>query len=467
MTQNTNTFHETLHDFENLEQELELPKWTINDVYIWKLLRHRLFREYRERRLKLETAHPEKQKLKSKKTKHALKFLSHSFTNNPFLARGLDVQRIIIPGGRKIIHQGQYINPISYSAWKPPHNQNSIILERHSPLYPKKHPEAFSYDFLRYLGHAIAQTVHVSISDQDQKIISDIESFFYKASKEKPLELAPLIKNTVKSFVGNKIILRIFLAKFKPRYLYIVCGYGLEAPISAAHELGIKTVEFQHGPTTRGHVGYDFKRWNYVPYFPDHMLAFGHNWYAYTHFPSHCVIDPVGYPLLEDKISLAKKHTQRNPKQLLILSQGPFANIIIIYAAEFAARRPDWHIVIRPHPSESPESLQNRMQKITCSQNWHINKESTLEENTNSSSVALGVSSTSIIQALLAGCRVAILDIPQNTGYFDLLVSEGNASKVESGQELAEVIDDLPTGNARGYFSEPVRDIVNHVEKSH
>jgi hypothetical protein len=41
---------------------------------------------------------------------------------------------------------------------------------------------------------------------------------------------------------------------------------------------------------------------------------------------------------------------------------------------------------------------------------------------------------------------------------------DGHARKVKDGEELADVVDDLPVGSARGYFAEPVENVVAHVE---
>lgn len=274
------------------------------------------------------------------------------------------------------------------------------------------------------------------------------------------------VKKAVKSFVGLRKVSTAFLRRTRPSHLYVVWSYGCEAPIAAAQDLSIATVEFQHGTIGRGHLGYDFKDWQAAPYFPDRILAFGPDWFRDVHFPKSCSIEIIGYKPLEELIAEANQQTERCPRQLLILSQGPFADQLLQHAASFSALRPDWEVVIRPHPSENPDQLRRQMAAIATTANWRVEKQPSLQEHTAASSAVFGVHSTALIEALLAGCRVALLNGPTSGGYFDALARGGHAAQVRNGEELAQVIDNLPGGSARGYFASPVEDIVAYVEGS-
>ena len=98
--------------------------------------------------------------------------------------------------------------------------------------------------------------------------------------------------------------------------------------------------------------------------------------------------------------------------------------------------------------------------------NWVVEEGPSLQDHAAASTVAFGAYSAALIEALLAGCRIAFLDIMNSGIFFDALIREGHAVKVENGEELAQIINDLPDGNARGYFTKPVDDIVERVEHS-
>lgn len=464
MNYNITTFFQALEAFEKLEQDLELSEWTINGVYVWKLLRFQLFREFRTRLGIAEVAHPEKVRLKKSKAQMILDFPKPFLFRNPFLKAGTDTTRIIIPHDRKREYIGKLVDPISYPAWQPPYNKNSIVLDKTSPLNPDPLSGAPSYEVFARFALVFRQAIRVKLKDRDRSRILEIERRFPSGPNTTSLNLEFRVRKATRTFLGLKNVFKLFLKKTRPTYLYCVVGYGKEAPIAAAQELGIKAVEFQHGSMGRGHFGYDFKNWSYVPYFPDLMLAFGETWFSSVYFPDTCKIDPIGYKLFEESINQVKLSINRNPDQLLVLSQGPVANELVAHVAVFAAQRPDWHVLLRPHPSENPAILRDEMNRHAATSNWMVDKEQSLEEHAVSSFVVLGVNSTAILQAFLAGCRVALLDDPNSASYFDQLCSEGNATKVKNGKELAEIIDNIPIGNPRGYFAEPITDVVRHVE---
>lgn len=461
-TSQPTTFDEALETFEALEQELELPDWTINGVYVWKLIRFSIFSEYRQHLGLMETVHPEAKRLQKSKARIIWESPKKFTLRNPFFMAGRSTKRVIIPGLRKRYYAGSFINPISYRAWQAPYDQNATVLDKTNSLNPTPLPDAPAFEVLANLAWIRRQAARVRLKEEDHKKISGISQKLFDDKKKSSVEFR--LMTAYKAFVGLFSVFTAFFKKTGTSHLYVVCGYECQAPIAAARKLGIETVEFQHGSIGRGHLGYDFKDWSHTPYFPDRMLAFGTDWFKDVHFPSSCYVDPVGYPLLEDAIADAAKHVDRDPQQLLVLSQGPIADEVLEHAATFAAQRPDWRVVIRPHPSESPTQLTENMKRITTSDNWRVEKEPSLQQHTAACAAVFGVNSTALIEALLAGCRVALLDTPSSAGYFDHLAREGHAAKVRDGAELAAAIDDLPYGDARGYFSEPVQDVAAHVE---
>lgn len=462
MSQTPKTFDEALAAFETLERELDLADWAINGVYVWKPLRFSMFSAYRQHIGLMKAAHPEMQRLRKSKARMIWDFPQPFLFRNPFFMAGRSTQRVIIPHARKRDYNGRRVDPISYPAWRPPHDQTATVLDKTNPLDPTLLPGAPSFEVLARLAWIRGQTVRVRLDPKDRRIIKELSQSLFDDTD--PSALESQVRKAVKVFIGLRSVFTAFLKWIRPSHLYVVVSYGREPLVAAARDLGIETVEFQHGSIGRGHLAYDFKDWPNVPYFPDRMLAFGADWFRDVNFPKSCTIDPVGYPPLEDTIAETNQKIARRPRQLLALSQGPIADQILHQTASFSAQRPEWQVVIRPHPSENPDHLRHQMAAMTTTNNWRVEKDPSLQEHTAASSVVFGVNSTALIEALLAGCRVALLNTPNSASYFDELAREGHAAKVRDGEELAQVVDDLPDGNARGYFAHPVKDIVAHVE---
>lgn len=462
MTGKPENFRQALEVFEDLESRLGLPAWIVNGVHVWKILRFSMFSEYRQHLGLMHAAHPETDRLRKSKVRMIWDFPKPFMFRNPFFLAGHGVDRVVIPHARKRRHDSRLVDPISYPAWHPPYEETTVVLDKTNPLNPTLLPGSPSFEVLARLAWIRRQAVRVRLDPQDRRIIKELSQRLFDDANASTLESQ--VRKAVKGFIGLRSVFTALLKRTRPSHLYVVVSYGCEPLIASARDLGIETVEFQHGSIGRGHLAYDFKDWPNVPYFPDRMLAFGTDWFRSVHFPKSCTTDPIGYAPLEDAIVEASGRIDRQSKQILVLSQGPIADQVLAHASRFAAHRPDWKVVIRPHPSESAEHLRQQMTTIAVTDNWRVEKEPSLQEHTAASAVVFGVNSTALVEALLAGCRVAILDADNSAGYFDSLAMDGHASKVKDGEELADVVDDLPVGSARGYFAEPVDDIVAHVE---
>ena len=72
-------------------------------------------------------------------------------------------------------------------------------------------------------------------------------------------------------------IYKFWFKLIKPKYIFLVCYYDKQYIIKAAHELGIKVIEIQHGIISSTHTAYysilDLDK-NHLP---DYLLSFGKN----------------------------------------------------------------------------------------------------------------------------------------------------------------------------------------------
>lgn len=458
------SFPAILEAFERMERDLELADWTIDGVYVWKLVRWSLFYDLRQRHDLMKTAHPEMQRLKKTKVALVLQFTILFFTRNPFIRRHRNRKRVVVPHYRKREYEGHYVDPISYPAWRPPYNKESVVLDNTTPLNSVSVPGAPAYKVFVGLGLLGGLVVPRRLSHTDRMKIREVENRLRRLVSDESYGIEAHILHVLRTFKATKWLMRTWLEFVSASYLYIVVSYGKEAMIAAAQELRMEVVEFQHGIIGRGHLAYDFKGWDHVPYFPDRLLAFGEKWFSRAHLAPHCKVDPVGYSALEYGVKAAKQNTKRNSKQLLALSQGPFSNEIIEHVAQFAARCPEWRVIVRPHPSENEEEIGRAMARRMERSNWVVDGNADLAVQAAESGVVFGVNSTALIEAMFAGCRLVLLDTRGGGDYFEDLLETGDAVMVSKGEELAAVIDSVPIGDPRGYFAEPVRDVVALVE---
>jgi hypothetical protein len=156
----------------------------------------------------------------------------------------------------------------------------------------------------------------------------------------------------------------------------------------------------------------------------------------------------------------------RQPKMMLVLSQGTVRKKLLAAAVEFANLRPDWTVKIRPHPTEKSVDFMGEIRSIdpNHSQSIKVDSLQTLAEATGEASVVFGSNSTAIFEAIEAGCSAVILWNSELPSFVRHIVQRGEMQRVLNGKDLANKIDSLPPSPRGGYFSPAVDDVVKLVE---
>jgi len=459
------SFSEALLSFETMERELGLSTWCIDGIMVWKLLRFEVFGSYLEAHGLKDVGHPDS-KLKHSKLKILARVVSRLVFRNPFLDRPKNVTRIVMTVSRKRMHKGRFADQVSLRAWAGSLEANSLVLDATSPSKPHQLKNKPNGEVLLAFGWLLGRLRKFPLSEGDLLKIREVQKVLSEDLKISGHSLEKYLPRRVQSFYGGTKAYRALFRLTRPKAIYLVCSHDHEAAISAAQALGIETVEFQHGIMGRGHLGYDFKNWNDVPYFPDHIMAWGKDWFNTTSFPSRCRIHLVGAPHIVEAINEARIRVPRQPKTLLVLSQGDVRKKLLASVIEFANLRPDWTVKIRPHPSETSVDFMEEIQVIEPNNSIFIEVDSlrSLAEATSEAAVVFGSSSTSIFEAIEAGCRAVILWDSGLSSFIDHMIQRGEVQKVLSGRDLADKIDNLPLSSRGKYFAPAIYDVVNLVE---
>jgi len=467
------SFASALSNFEAMERELGLSSWLVHGVYVWRLIRVPVFRAYLQAQGLAGIDHPDKVATSESGLKTVWHLLAHTLFRNPFLLRPRKVERVVMPHSRKRMHEGELVDPISIRAWAGCLRESSLILDSTSANDNFRLPGSPNNYAPLALGGALGMLTNFRLSRDNLIQVGEIQLRLSKTLTIRnfdlgleQLSLEELLVRRAKYFLGMRRVYRSLFRVTKPKALYLVSGLGREAAIAAAQDLGISTAEFQHGSMSRESLSYHFEGWEYVPYFPDHLLVWGPEWLAATTIPSTCRIHSVGAPHIEDSISASRSGTVRKERTLLVLSQGPVRSKLLSAVGEFANMRPDWMITIRPHPSESTVDFAQELEKLApgMAKKIQIDSLRSLAEASAEASIVFGVSSTAIIEAIKAGCRAAVLSDRDFPDSFQGLIKSGDVTQVSGGYDLAHKIDNLPSGSTARYFAKIVKDVTSIVE---
>lgn len=229
--------------------------------------------------------------------------------------------------------------------------------------------------------------------------------------------------------------IKSYLKKVNPRIVIMVCAYGLRhfATIKAAKDLGIITVELQHGVIVPWHIDYNFADLkNSSKYFPDNLFTFGEYWKNVCRTPSECNKRAVGYAYID---YFEKKQMR---------TSGRNSNGIVFYStreeefAEFVSRFADitigtqYEIIFKYHPMECGKI------RYSCLSDKNIQIIDRAEEVHTYISLYehhVSVGSTVLFESAMRGASIYVLD---RTGkeYMETLLDSGYGQLVRDEYEL-------------------------------
>lgn len=262
------------------------------------------------------------------------------------------------------------------------------------------------------------------------------------------MNCSKLIINRISMFLSKKRLYLKFFNRNKIKKIYLTVSYENQALISSTKDLGITSIEFQHGVIDYYNIAYNFSN-NKPQYFPDKVIMFNNFWYEKSYFPLN--IQDVEYfgnrmiteNLMKYTLSLKRKNS------VVFLSQWNHSSEIFKYAKNLAIELPDYNIVFRSHPYTSNNTIEKYRQVSSSIQNFRMSsyKNEELLHLLSITEFQIGVYSTSIYEGLAFGCKTIILN---SFGYehCEKLIVKEWAKLVSSGTELKkEIISGIDTIN--------------------
>ncbi len=236
----------------------------------------------------------------------------------------------------------------------------------HIPFYTRTFWELLFNRFTRYRNYSI----------RSEKILQEIIEYISKttSTKANPIDKAKLSKDLydfITVFVYIKHFLSEILKKMNPGAVLIRCGYGRfpMALSQACRELGIPSIEVQHGLITKYLIPYNRTTpTDNKDCIPEYLLTHGEIYADLVRngnlFEKNKVI-ATGYPYLENTLRMRKpdatlKHAISSfSHNILFTSQWIVASeiqdFVIKVAEQFEHDHLDVGILFKPHPYDKTE----------------------------------------------------------------------------------------------------------------
>ncbi|WP_077597050.1 hypothetical protein [Oceanobacillus kimchii] len=440
--------------FFEMEDELDLLELQQDNIYVYVIARRAIFLSLLQKENEFRSIH---NKLKFKDYLKSLSSYAKNCTiKNPFIKKTLK-KTWLIDHPRKIRFDNKFIDIYTHFFIEDHKDDIEVFTNFQLGSDSKNMPydNSLSLDFLRFFYFISYKFTKVEIKNDNRFKLQKLQkAIFEKFNVE--IDVISIVRQRIRRYIAQYNIFYRLINKFKPNYLYIVASYEKEAIISAAQDLNVKVIEFQHGVITDHHIGYSYsKPEKFIPYFPNKILTFGDYWAKNSKFPEQTEIEVYGYPYLNEQLK-KYKDVKKNKRQVIVLSQGTIGIQLSQFIAQLVEMLPEYNFIYKLHPGEYSRWREEYpwLTKLSGSKNFELidNSEINLYQLLAESEFQIGVYSTAIYEGLTLGCKTILLEL-SGIEHMLSLIEKDIVKLVNTTDEVSELLENFSSMDfSKDYF---------------
>ena len=329
----------------HIEEKWPVEKWEVNNIKIWPYLRIKLYIHLlmmmNKKLEKEETTSDVKHSSSSKKTIFSkLILIFSSFFKLNFFFFSLKKKSHLLFGSHihRVKQNGLYFNRFYDSLVDIHHLKNEV----YNVEYQKVYPNTFNKEAVISLEKELRNYKNLlkfkeKFTPKNDSISLENYDDFYAYLKQLPIRLDLLrfsvsdLKNWSRRVIALQPFFRRFYKKTQPKTVVFLGFYGyddLYAALLTSNQMGIKTVDFQHGPQTNIHMV--FSSWTKFPLEGYDLLPKEFwNWDEFSKMniekwcvKNHSIAKVVGQPFVN--YWLKHNHFERSESNTIIYSLQTF-----------------------------------------------------------------------------------------------------------------------------------------------
>ena len=443
-----------IEEFLKFEKNNELLKKEISNVCFWQLIRFGLFQEIITSKYSLGVSQDSlANKSKIKRILFKAKQFKYAFPIGLFSKKKIDV--LILNHPRRVMNNGKYECLYTDEIIKSLDKRYLVIEDPYLRNHLKPIPETniIYSDFITYLStiyRFINRIFRINIISKEERsylinLFSTINNEFGDVIK-KSIWLRK-VEDIIQIYKVNRLVYKMIILLIKPKVILEVKSYGISrfAVNEIAKNIGVPTIELQHGIMGFQHVAYNYLNENNLITFPDYLFVFGEYWKENARLPiSKSKIRVVGWPYFEKQVAQNKRQSDHNIITILFISGGEIGKDLSLIANKLS-KLIDFKtckIIYKLHPGEYlrwreayPWLVNN--QQIDVIDNYEHDMHYYISKST----IQVGVNSTSIFEGLAYGLKTAIVNLYGYERMSDLYL-KGYAKLIENVDQLYEYIID-------------------------
>ncbi len=232
---------------------------------------------------------------------------------------------------------------------------------------------------------------------------------------------------------------RRLLRRLRPRVMFLVVSYGNEIPIEACKQLGIPTIELQHGVISRQNLGYHFPIADCrKQVFPDWLFAFGDFWRTAASFPIPADrVRSVGFPYLE-----ARRGGDRGEDSgaVVFLSQRSIGTRLSQLAIDVAkGSKLEGEVIYKLHPGERSTWRSDYPWLVDGPVRVLDGDDPELYELFRTARAQIGVYSTALFEGLAFGLSTGVAQLPGHEVMRDFVDTTPSARWIRDADDVIDV----------------------------
>jgi len=210
----------------------------------------------------------------------------------------------------------------------------------------------YSCDFLPMRFVSIFNRVFsplLKLTEEEENYLNKLNIKINKIHSNE-VNISQIISKEIKR---HKIEFKVYtkiLKSLSPKILFYTNNGVMGGVIQAANELGIKTIELQHGEISHLHVAYNSEKFD-DKVIPKYLFTFGRYWHEAIRF--RCEKIAIGFPYMEFVQENLPENIARKENAIVVISQGKLSrDLFIKITVEILETWKDCEVYYKLNPSE-------------------------------------------------------------------------------------------------------------------
>lgn len=345
----TDSYIQLAESFYSLEKKNNLLDLTIKGHPFWQYMRYYVFEEIN--REKSQTVFPKQDKYYARKLKELLNYFLYRL--KCLFQRQKRFDLLFFTHNKTALIDGKKVDFHFYPLAKAFHKSLKIMIANRYDFSTRRSDYPCPLLLIRplFLFNRL-KSYFVGYSQEDKKAFVRLSSLINKTFHTH-IDIYSMAKYLYSWHLASYREYLRFFKNYRPSAL-IFCDSGDTKPLAeAAHDLGIKVIDYQHGIISLTSILYSFPKgsdWNKLKATnADYVFTFGDYWRDFFRTPSVPV--SVGFPYFD----LCRKKTRsplKNNKGILITSVLSARKILSQLAVDLADLLPDYTIYYKLRADE-------------------------------------------------------------------------------------------------------------------